>query len=70
MDVANDDGVCSIERNSSGRQRQAKSVIKKQQSQNLSFNLFIGFSTITKGRYIFKMKFKEWQEKNSRLDRY
>ena len=49
MDVANDDGGYNIERNSSGRQRQAKSVIKKQQSQNLSFNLLIGFSTITKG---------------------
>lgn len=69
MDIANDDGGCSIERNSFGRQKPAKLVIKKQQSQNISLNLFIGFSTITKGWYIFKMKFKEWQEKNSRLDR-
>lgn len=69
MDIANDDGGCSIERNSFGRQKQAKLVIKKQKSQNLSFNLFIEFSTITKGWYIFKMKFKKWQEKNSRLDR-
>lgn len=49
MDIANDDGGCGIERNSFGRQKQAKLVIKKQKSQNLSFNLFIEFSTITKG---------------------